>query len=89
MLYAVRSCDPIRVSSPRQLPTDHDCAVPTREYQSDQPSQGPLLLSPALSLSSLAPRAHKTKTTRLNMTLDKVAPYQSILTNGVDRRVYP
>jgi hypothetical protein len=29
----------IRVFSPRQLPTDHDHAVPTREYQSDQPSQ--------------------------------------------------
>jgi hypothetical protein len=28
-----------RVSSPRQLPTDHDYAVSTREYQSDQPSQ--------------------------------------------------
>jgi hypothetical protein len=24
--------------SQRQLPTDHDHAVPTREYQSDQPS---------------------------------------------------
>jgi len=23
----------------RQLPTDHDCAVPTREYQSDHPSR--------------------------------------------------
>ena len=28
-----------RARSPRQLPTDHDYAVPTREYQSDQPSQ--------------------------------------------------
>jgi hypothetical protein len=28
-----------RVVSPRQLPTDHDYAVSTREYQSDQPSQ--------------------------------------------------
>ena len=25
--------------SPRQLPTNHDYAVSTREYQSDQPSQ--------------------------------------------------
>jgi len=24
--------------SQRQLPTDHDCAVPTREYQTDQSS---------------------------------------------------
>ena len=28
-----------RALSPRQLPTDHDHAVPTREYQSDQPSR--------------------------------------------------
>lgn len=77
MLYAVRSSDPIRVLSPRQLPTDPDCAVPTREYQSDQPSQWPLLLSPALSLSGLA-RPSQTKTTRLNVTLDRIAPYQSI-----------
>ena len=30
-----------RVASPRQLPTDHDYAVSTREYQSDQPSRQP------------------------------------------------
>jgi hypothetical protein len=39
-----------RASSPRQLPTDHDYAVPTREYQSDQPSQK--LLDWPLALSS-------------------------------------
>ena len=48
MFYAVRSSDPTRVLSPRQLPTDHDCAVSTRGYQSDQPSHLPLSLSPAL-----------------------------------------
>src|SRR5664279_1476082 len=31
----------IRVSSQRQLPTDHDYAVPTREYQLDQSSPLP------------------------------------------------
>ena len=31
--------DRTREASPRQLPTDHDYAVSTREYQSDQPSQ--------------------------------------------------
>ena len=30
---------PTRASSPRQLPTDHDHAVATREYQSDQSSR--------------------------------------------------
>ena len=41
---------PTRASSPRQLPTDHDYAVSTREYQSDQPSQK--LLDRPLALSS-------------------------------------
>ena len=37
--YAERAPAPTRASSPRQLPTDHDHAVPTREYQSDQSSR--------------------------------------------------
>jgi len=36
VFYAVQPPGPIRASSPRQLPTDHDPAVPTRVYQSDQ-----------------------------------------------------
>ena len=36
--YAVRFLNPTR-ACPRQLPTDHDHAVPTREYQSDQSSR--------------------------------------------------
>ena len=36
-LYATGS-RPTRATSPRQLPTDHDYAVPTREYQTDQSS---------------------------------------------------
>jgi hypothetical protein len=39
MFYAERAPAPTRASSPRQLPTDHDHAVPTREYQSDQSSR--------------------------------------------------
>jgi len=42
MFYAERFSDPTRALSPRQLPTDHVPAVPTREYQSDQSSR-PLL----------------------------------------------
>ena len=37
-----------RATSPRQLPTDHDCAVSTREYQNDQPSRQPSRLPPML-----------------------------------------
>jgi hypothetical protein len=36
---AERFPNPTRVLSPRQLPTDHDHAVPTREYQSDPSSR--------------------------------------------------
>ena len=39
MFYAERFPDPTRALSPRQLPTDHVPAVPTREYQSDQSSR--------------------------------------------------
>jgi hypothetical protein len=37
--YAVPPSGPIRAASPRQLPTDHDLAVPARVYQSDQSSR--------------------------------------------------
>src|SRR3954451_9672869 len=36
--YSVRPPGPTRAPSPSQLPTDHDPAVPTRVYQSDQSS---------------------------------------------------
>ena len=39
MFYAERFPNPTRAPSPRQLPTDHVHAVPTREYQSDQSSR--------------------------------------------------
>jgi len=39
MVLCGRSSDQTRADSPRQLPTDHDYAVSTREYQSDQPSR--------------------------------------------------
>lgn len=39
MFYAARLPNPTRAPSPRQLPTDHDHAVSTREYQSDQSSR--------------------------------------------------
>jgi hypothetical protein len=58
--YATGFCQ-TRVSSPRQLPTDHDYAVSTREYQSDQPSQK--LLDRRLALSSLTRRERKTSQT--------------------------
>ena len=41
MILCGRSSNRTRAFSPRQLPTDHDYAVSTREYQSDQPSRQP------------------------------------------------
>jgi hypothetical protein len=49
-LYATGFGRQTRDVSPRQLPTDHDYAVPTRECQGDQPSQK--LLDRPLALSS-------------------------------------
>jgi hypothetical protein len=74
MFYAERSNHRTRVPSQRQLPTDHDCAVPTRGYQRDQPSHLPLVPSPALLQSAL----HGFTTAGLYLTLDRVAPYQKI-----------
>jgi len=42
-----------RDNSQRQLPTDHDYAVPTREYQTDQSSQS----APAAARSVLKKKA--------------------------------
>jgi hypothetical protein len=39
MFYAERFSDPTRALSPRQLPTNHVPAVPTRVYQNDQSSR--------------------------------------------------
>jgi len=52
-----------RVFSPRQLPTDHDYAVLTREYQSDQPSRKLLDRYP---LSSSKGKTTMNPTSRLN-----------------------
>jgi hypothetical protein len=63
----------IRDNSQRQLPTDHDYAVPTREYQTDQSSLNlPRLL---LALSS---RKSNYKDTRRLRRVDTVTPYQGL-----------
>ena len=48
--FAYARLDPTRDNSQRQLPTDHDYAVPTREYQTDQSS---LKTAPAAARSVL------------------------------------
>jgi hypothetical protein len=54
-----------RVSSQRQLPTDHDYAVPTREYQLDQSSPLPATAAADLVLEKEKAK-NKTKTTPAN-----------------------
>jgi hypothetical protein len=60
-----------RVSSQRQLPTDHDYAVPTREYQLDQSS--PI---PATAAAESVLEKTNTKTTQRFADVDRVTPYQ-------------
>jgi len=65
-----------RATSPRQLPTDHDHAVPTRAYQIDQSS--PILLRLPLALSSK--QRQRQKPTHSRAAIDRVTPYQGLLT---------
>ncbi len=60
-----------RVYSQRQLPTDHDYAVPTREYQLDQSS--PL---PATAAADSVLEVRKRKPPHRFAAIDRVTPYQ-------------
>ena len=59
-----------REVSQRQLPTDHDYAVPTREYQLDQSS--PI---PATAAADPVLEVQKQKTTPPIAAIDRVTPY--------------
>jgi hypothetical protein len=61
-----------RATSPRQLPTDHDYAVSTREYQSEQPSQK--LLDRRLALSPSGPLCRSSRKTIYNPRLSLLSP---------------
>ena len=66
-----------RDNSQRQLPTDHDYAVSTREYQTDQSS---LKTAPTAARSVFGKRTKATTTTRTTPQLcgvDTVTPYQA------------
>ncbi len=85
----------IRDNSQRQLPTDHDYAVPTREYQTDQSSLNlPRLL---LALSSRKAKATTNKPTDLaeltrslhirpKHSVENPAWHDSLSLDGVTRR---
>jgi hypothetical protein len=61
-----------RVSSQRQLPTDHDYAVPTREYQRDQSS----LIPATTAVADPALEVQKQKLPHRFAAIDRVTPYQ-------------
>jgi hypothetical protein len=65
-----------RDNSQRQLPTDHDYAVPTREYQTDQSSIKP---APAAARSVLGKRQRQLQRQKQPhgfAEVDRVTPYQ-------------
>jgi hypothetical protein len=66
-----------RDNSQRQLPTDHDYAVPTREYQTDQSSLN--LLRLLLALCSRKSKRNYTKHPHRFRSVDKVTPYQGVV----------
>jgi len=68
--------DRTRDNSQRQLPTDHDYAVSTREYQTDQSS---LKTAPTAARSVFGKRKRKPpKQTHRSRPVDTVTPYQGL-----------
>jgi hypothetical protein len=66
--------DRTRANSQRQLPTDHDYAVPTREYQTDQSS---LKSTQTAARSVIGKRKRKPPHNPTDL-VDTVTPYQGI-----------
>jgi hypothetical protein len=78
--------DRTRDNSQRQLPTDHDYAVPTREYQTDQSS---LKTAPTAARSVFGKRKRKPpKQTHRSRPVDTVTPYQANALIELFRSVY-
>src|ERR1700721_979468 len=65
-----------RDNSQRQLPTDHDCAVPIREYQTDQssPKTAPAAARSVLEKKQLQLQKHSHRLRRV----DTVTQHQGI-----------
>jgi hypothetical protein len=74
---SIALCDRLsrtRANSQRQLPTDHDYAVPTREYQTDQSSlkSAPTAARPVLGKQ----QKQRQKQNHRFAGVDTVTPYQ-------------
>ena len=69
--------DRTRVNSQRQLPTDHDYAVPTREYQTDQSSLKPAQAAARSVLGKKQKQRQPQKQPHRSSGVDTVTPYQA------------
>src|SRR5208283_4369665 len=74
-LYATGS-GPTRATSRRQLPTDHDYAVPTREYQTDQSSPKPAPAAAGPVFEEEQKQRQRQKQRHRFAAVDGVTPYQ-------------
>jgi hypothetical protein len=69
--------DRTRDNSQRQLPTDHDYAVPTREYQTDQSSLKPAHAAARSVLGKKQKQRQLQKQPHRSRGVDTVTPYQA------------
>src|SRR4051794_24684229 len=69
--------DRTRDNSQRQLPTDHDYAVPTREYQTDQSSLKPAQAAARSVLGEKQIQRQRQKQPHRFRRVDTVTPYQA------------
>jgi len=78
--------DRTRVNSQRQLPTDHDYAVPTREYQTDQSSLKPAQAAARSVFGKKQKQRQRQKQPRRYGEVDTVTPYRSLTKSKSDCR---
>ena len=67
-----------RANSQRQLPTDHDYAVPTREYQTDQSSLKSAQAAARSVLGARQKQRQRQKQPHRFPKVDTVTPYQAL-----------
>jgi hypothetical protein len=65
-----------RATSQRQLPTDHDYATSTREYQTDQSSLKPAPTAAGSVLDKRQKQRQQQKQPHRFVAIDRVTPYQ-------------
>ena len=70
-------------TSQRQLPTDHDYATSTREYQTDQSSLKPAPTAAGSALDKRPKQRQQQKQPHRFAGIDRVAPYQGLCSSYV------